>query len=785
MKKFTFLFSLLLLGAFLYAQNVPREKVVFEIGTGTWCQYCPGAAGSADLMVEEGKDVAVIENHNGDGYANTYSNARNSFYGISGYPTTRFDGVQVHEGGQACPPPFNNVYNVYLNRYNQRIAISSPYTISWTGQNTGGNNWTVYITVTKVGNVDTDNTFVHFVVTESHIQTSWFCMTECNFVNRLMVPSQTGTPLSLSGNQQQITLNFNLDAAWDTDHIEFVCFVQRNTNKEIHQAIMSPLSELPPPAPIANFTADNTIVCETTTVHFTDQSSGYITSRQWTFPGGTPSSSTQEDPVVVYNTAGTYDVTLKVNSGSQTNELTKPAYINVSAQAPGVPDQPAGETQLCKNPPHSTFTATGSPSAVTYDWELTPSTAGLVMNDGSQTITVNWVNAYVGDASLTVKAINGCGESDFSEPLDITISVRPDVYNVTGGGEFCEDGTGVEIGLDNSSAGITYELYKDEAPTGNIIEGNGSPISFGLVTEGGEYTVVAFDPVTGCDNTMGSAANVSVIPKPVAYAVTGGGEFCEGGEGVPVGLEGSQTNCTYELFCNDASTGVVVAGTGEALDFGLFTTPGTYHATAVDTEASCTNTMTGSAGVAVAPYPETPAAPGGPTYVDLYYSNQTEYETSGSAFSNYYDWLMEPSEAGTIEVLDITHCRVTWNMDYLGQVEILTEGVNECGESDWSVPIVVTIDNTVGFNPVSENFGIKVSPNPSDGIFTIRMKSSQEEIITIRVISALNTIAYEDNKLSVNGSLTKTIDLSHLTDGVYFLYIETEQSTYMRKLIFQ
>ncbi|MBP6977939.1 MAG: PKD domain-containing protein [Bacteroidales bacterium] len=789
MKKFTFLFSLLLLGIFLNAQNVPREKVVIEISTCTYCTYCPGAAGAADQLFEEGKDVAIIEYHDTDQgpdpFANGYSTARQSYYGMSGNPTARFDGVLEHVGGQACPPPFTNVYNIYLNRYNQRIGVSSPYTISWYGQNNSGNNWTVYITVTKVGTVETDNTFVQFAVTESDIQQNWLCMTEVDFVNRLMVPSQTGTPLNLQSNQQLITLNFNLDPSWDTDHIEFVCFIQRNTGKEIHQAIVTPLNELPPPPLEAGFTADNTIICETNTVQFTDQSLGIITSRQWTFPGGTPNSSTQEDPAVVYSTAGTYDVTLKVFHGTESDELTKPAYIQVSATAPNAPDVPVGESQLCKNPPNGTYTANGSPSAITYDWELTPSTAGLVMNDGNQTVTVNWVNAFTGEASLTVKAINGCGESAFSEPLGITISQRPTVYNVTGGGEFCEEGTGVEVGLDNSAAGITYELYKDDTPTGNIVDGNGSPISFGWVTEAGEYTVIAFDPVTACDNTMASAATVTVIPKPVAFAVTGGGEYCEGGEGVHIGLEGSQINCAYELFCNDVSTGVVVTGTGEALDFGLFTTLGTYTATAVDTEASCTSTMNGTAGISLAPYPETPATPDGPTYVDLYYSTQTEYETTGSEFSDYYSWLMEPSDAGSIEVLDITHCRVSWNLEYLGQVEILTEGVNECGESDWSAPIVVTIDNTVGFNTLSDHFGIKVSPNPSDGIFTIQMKSETQEIISIRVISALNLVAFEENKLPVNGSLTKTIDLGHVPNGVYFLYIETEQCTYMRKLIFQ
>jgi len=104
---------------------------------------------------------------------------------------------------------------------------------------------------------------------------------------------------------------------------------------------------------------------------------------------------------------------------------------------------------------------------------------------------------------------------------------------------------------------------------------------------------------------------------------------------------------------------------------------------------------------------------------------------------------------------------VTWNMDYLGQAEISTRGINDCGGSDWSEPIVVTILNTVGFQAISEQLGIKVSPNPSDGIFTIQLKSDREEIASIRIISPLNSVAFEENRIAVNGSLTRTVDLSH------------------------
>jgi len=92
MKRTLLVMSLLLI---LIASliSVPRNKVIIEIGTGTWCQFCPGAAMGADDLVNNGHAVAVVENHNGDTFTNTYSNARNTYYGITGYPTAFFDGL--------------------------------------------------------------------------------------------------------------------------------------------------------------------------------------------------------------------------------------------------------------------------------------------------------------------------------------------------------------------------------------------------------------------------------------------------------------------------------------------------------------------------------------------------------------------------------------------------------------------------------------------------------------------------------------------------------------------
>ena len=146
MKKLILLLVLIFPVVFLTAQTVDRIMVVQENATGTWWGYCPGAAtGAADLL-ENNHNVAVIENHNGDSYANTYSNARNSYYGITGYPTAKFDGIITKSGGIPCPDP-SGLYNEYAGYVATRNAVGSPFNLELYGSNTSGSSYDITIII--------------------------------------------------------------------------------------------------------------------------------------------------------------------------------------------------------------------------------------------------------------------------------------------------------------------------------------------------------------------------------------------------------------------------------------------------------------------------------------------------------------------------------------------------------------------------------------------------------------------------------------------------------------
>ena len=87
----------------------------------------------------------------------------------------------------------------------------------------------------------------------------------------------------------------------------------------------------------ARFTNSLPVVCAGGTVTFNDESFHNVTSRIWSFPGGTPATSTEMSPTVTYDTPGLHDVTLTASDG--TNDVTTTASELVRVfEVPGQAD---------------------------------------------------------------------------------------------------------------------------------------------------------------------------------------------------------------------------------------------------------------------------------------------------------------------------------------------------------------------------------------------------------------------------------------------------------------
>ena len=82
--------------------------------------------------------------------------------------------------------------------------------------------------------------------------------------------------------------------------------------------------------PSASYVANAHYICPNDTVKYSETIFGSYTSFAWSFPGGTPSTSTADSPMVVYPTTGSYNVTLIAYGPYGNDTVTNTNYVVVS-----------------------------------------------------------------------------------------------------------------------------------------------------------------------------------------------------------------------------------------------------------------------------------------------------------------------------------------------------------------------------------------------------------------------------------------------------------------------
>ena len=328
-------------------------------------------------------------------------------------------------------------------------------------------------------------------------------------------------------------------------------------------------------------------------------------------PSGAPVSGTGSGIDFGLRTAaGSYTVVASNTTTGCTANMSGTATLAVNALPPAQTMLPGGS--YCPGGAGVILGLGGSNAGISYTLYNGPTSTGITVTGTGLPVSFGAQTAPGNYTAVAVNTGSGCS-SNMTGSATVSILPLPTVYNVTGGGNYCIGGTGVNVGLSNSATGVLYQLFDASAPMGTPVPGTGSAISFGLQTITGSYTVIASSG-TSCTNMMAGSATVGTNPLPSAFNVTGGGSYCAGGTGTAIGLDGSSTGTAYSLFTGGIPSGSSVSGSGSAISFGSITTGGTYTVIATNTATGCTNTMSGSALIGINPLPTGFTVGGGGNY---------------------------------------------------------------------------------------------------------------------------------------------------------------------------
>ena len=98
--------------------------------------------------------------------------------------------------------------------------------------------------------------------------------------------------------------------------------------------------------PVAEFTVDIDTIYRNDTARYTSLSSDNVVNHKWTFQAGSPMTSTLKNPVIRYNTAGSFVASLTVSNIAGSNTKTKTKYITVLNRSVPIADFSSDKTNL-------------------------------------------------------------------------------------------------------------------------------------------------------------------------------------------------------------------------------------------------------------------------------------------------------------------------------------------------------------------------------------------------------------------------------------------------------
>ncbi len=417
--------------------------------------------------------------------------------------------------------------------------------------------------------------------------------------------------------------------------------------------------------PTAGFSATPTADCGPLTVQFTSVSSANSTDFFWEFPGGTPTTSTAQNPVVVYNTPGTYSVTLTVSNAQGSNSATQTNYITVFEDA-------AASFTSTTNGASVQFTNTSS-NATTYLWDF---------GDGNSSTTENPTHTYTTDGTYTVTltASNSCGASTTTQT--VTITTPPTAGFTAGPTSGCASLTVQFTSTASANATDFFWEFPGGTPATSTAE---NPVV--VYNAPGTYSVT-FTAGNAAGNNSATQTNyITVLTVPTASF-----------NGSVSGNTATFTNNT-----NDA--------TGYSWDFGdggsstqenpshVYNASGTYTVTLTATNACGSSTAMQMVTILLPPQAAfTASTTEGCAPLEVTFTNQS------SADATDYDWTFE---GGTPATSNAANPVVTF--DQPGVYTVTLTAGNAAGSNTTTSTITVLGPPTAGFTVQNAGLGVVLS----------------------------------------------------------------------------
>ena len=491
------------------------------------------------------------------------------------------------------------------------------------------------------------------------------------------------------------------------------------------QTLAVTVASIPPtPAPIAG----NTTICTSSSNTYSVVSIPSATSYTWTYPvGWTGTSSTNSIATTCGSLSGNITVTANNSCGSSP---LRTAAITVVNSIPNTPTSVNGNTEICALTVNS-YNVTSVLGATSYLWTLPLGWTGTSTTNSIST------TASVTSGNITIAAVNVCGSST---PQSLTINAA--------------NGVLAQPAVINGNAGIcasttnTYDIlpmvgatsYTWTLPIGWSGSSTTNSINTTSSATSGNVTVTA-------NNSCGASPSQTLAINTTSIPAT------------PSIIQGNA------IICENSTNSYSVTNDPNAIDYS-WTLPASWTGTSTVNSIPTASFSTGGDILVTANNICGSSAAQLLTVTVAIIDNSVTL--TGST-------LTANSLVGTYQWIDcfdnsflVNATNQIFNASANGDYAVIN---TQNGCSDTSSCFTIS---GLGLNENALNI-ITISPNPSNGIFSIN--SDNLNLIEIEIYNLQGTIVYKSS--SSNGS----IDLSKEPKGIYLLKIKFDSLIRVEKIM--
>ncbi|HOW24391.1 MAG TPA: PKD domain-containing protein [Bacteroidales bacterium] len=492
------------------------------------------------------------------------------------------------------------------------------------------------------------------------------------------------------------------------------------------------------PPPVADFSASTTTIVAGGSVAFTDLSTNSPISWTWNFPGGTPSSSTVQNPTVTYAVAGSYSVTLTATNAGGSDSETRTNYITVTALPPVAAFTESATSIYAGQSIVFTDQSTNNPTVWNWTFE-----GGTPANSTVQNPTVTYATVGVYDVTLYVE--NSGGNSTLTKTDHITVMAIPaPVANFSGNPTSITTGGSVAF-TDQSTNSPTSWAWTFEGGTPSTSTAQNPTVTYATA---GTYDVTLMATNAGGTDSEVKTDYITVTDPTLVYCTSHGTASSEWISKVQIGS-------TYKSSGSSGSAGYQ--------DFTSFI----FNLT-----MGISNTIT--------------LTPGYPLFIRYeYWRVWIDYNHDGD-FTDTGEQVVTINNKRNAVSTTFTVPTSALNGQTRMRVSVKrSSGATSCQIYSYGEVEDYTVNISSGLAPIgvseTSDFQLNVYPNPADEMLYIRTFGASEERKELKVYNSVGLLV----ETFILDQPFREIDISAYRPGMYIISVSTSRFLKQQKVIIQ